>query len=86
MVKVVINKCYGGFRLSQEANDLYESRAGKALCLWTTDRHDPILVGVVEELGRQANACHSDLRIVEVVSADKYHIDECDGWEDVVEF
>mgnify|MGYP005746838027 CR=1 FL=1 len=86
MVKVVINKCYGGFGFSQEANDLYESRAGKALCLWMTARHDPTLVKVVEELGERANGCHSDLRIVEVVSADRYHIEEYDGWEDVFEF
>ena len=45
------------------------------------DRHDPILVQVVEELGERANGPHADLRITEVDGP--YRIDEYDGAESV---
>ena len=45
------------------------------------DRHDPILVQVVEELGDKANGNYSDLAIAEVNGP--YRIDEYDGKETV---
>ena len=45
------------------------------------DRHDPVLVQVVEELGKEANGPHADLRIEEVDGP--YRIDEYDGMESV---
>lgn len=46
------------------------------------DRHDPILVQVVEELGKKANGAHANLQIEEVDGA--YRIDEYDGNESVM--
>jgi hypothetical protein len=45
-------------------------------------RHDPVLVQVVEELGKKANGDHANLQI-EIVEG-LYHIDEYDGNETVV--
>ena len=47
------------------------------------DRHDPILVQVVEELGAKANGSCAKLSIAEV--SGPYRIDEYDGNETVVE-
>lgn len=46
------------------------------------DRHDPVLVQVVEELGDKANGEYAKLRIAEVSGA--YRIDEYDGNESVM--
>ena len=47
------------------------------------DRHDPILVQVVEELGDKANGSYAKLAIGEV--SGPYGIDEYDGFESVIE-
>lgn len=84
MIKVVINTCYGGFGLSKEAEELYESRTGEFFSDYDTPRHDPTLVKLVEELGPSAaGASFSDLTIVEV-EGDRYYIKEYDGYESVV--
>lgn len=83
MIKVVINTCYGGFGLSKEAEELYESRTGEFFCNYDTPRHDPTLVKVVEELGDAANGRYSDLTVVRV-EGDRYYIEEYDGYETVV--
>ena len=46
------------------------------------DRHDPVLVQVVEELGDKANGKHAKLAIEEVYGS--YRIDEYDGSERVM--
>ena len=46
-------------------------------------RHDPILVQVVEELGKKANGDYGNLAIAEVSGS--YRIDEYDGYETVKE-
>jgi hypothetical protein len=46
-------------------------------------RHDPILVSVVETLGKDANGMCADLRIYETES-NQYQIEEYDGNETVV--
>jgi len=45
------------------------------------DRHDPVLVQVVEELGKKANGECAELAIAEVYGS--YRIDEYDGFESV---
>ena len=46
------------------------------------DRHDPVLVQVVEELGDKSNGEYAKLRIEEVYGS--YRIDEYDGNESVM--
>ena len=46
------------------------------------ERHDPILVSIVEELGKEANSMSADLQI-EDITGNKYRINEYDGNESV---
>jgi hypothetical protein len=49
------------------------------------ERDDPILVSVVESLGKEANGACAELSIVEVPDDIKWFIDEYDGQEHVAE-
>lgn len=48
------------------------------------ERHDAVLVAVVEELGDEANGEYAKLRIEELPPKTAYRIDEYDGRESVV--
>jgi hypothetical protein len=82
MTKIVVNKCFGGFGLSDEAAE----RIGlDHVDTWELDRSDGRLVAVVEELGDRANGAHAELGIVEVPDGVEWAIEECDGKEWVAE-
>lgn len=89
MQRIVINKCYGGFGLSDEAMDLYKAKSGVTkgfrIYDWHIKRDDPNLVEVIEELGEKANGVCADLKIVEIPDDVKWVIDEYDGLEQVAE-
>ena len=72
MTKVVFNDSHGGFGLSPQARELYKVRAGHEF-EDSCDRHDPILVSIVEELGEDANNWLSRLRI-RTVDGNRYRI------------
>ena len=98
-MKVVINRCYGGFDLSREAIDMICERKGVDPGVWDecfefyhnfdmfndTDRADKDLVEVVEQLGPRASGKCADLRIVEIPDGVAYSIEEYDGNEWVAE-
>ena len=96
-MKVVLNKCFGGFDLSDEAKQLYADLSGKSMQfiddLWklqgsrelTVFRSDPNLVKVVETLGERADTKFSSLKIVEIPDGIEWHIQEYDGNEWVAE-
>ena len=48
-------------------------------------RDDPILIKVIEKLGKKANSKYSELKIVEIPDDVKWEIDEYDGLETVEE-
>lgn len=48
-------------------------------------RDDPLLVQIVEELGKSANSRFASLKIVEIPSDVNWKIDEYDGWETIHE-
>ena len=88
-MKVVINKCYGGFSLSEAAyKELglkwdgfghgYEFNEDK-------ERSNPKLVEVVEKLGAEANGRWANLRVVNIPDGAEYEIDEYDGIETIHE-
>ena len=89
--KVVYNASYGGFTISIEALTKMKELGYKGEAsvyndyayLYDCARHNPILVQVVEELGRKANGLGSDLLIAKV--SGPYRIQEYDGLETVYE-
>jgi hypothetical protein len=125
-MRVVINRCYGGFGLSDAAYkklnewgipivDYIEEERDSATGLfkpfayegqevilrgkgrspvfgselwdcWTRDnRAHPLVVRVVEELGKEASDSCADLGVVEIPDGVDYEIDEYDGLESVHE-
>ena len=101
MKKIVINNCYGGFGLSQEALielqksdsrfvNKFESSIGilEEGDLYPSDelkRDNLKLVEIVEQLGSRANDEHAELKIVEIPDNVEYIIEEYDGSEWVAE-
>jgi hypothetical protein len=86
--RIVINNCYGGFGLSDEACRRYKELAGITDPDWSyydVARDDPYLVQVVREMGHRANGEHSSLKIVEVPADVEWHVTEYDGNEWVAE-
>lgn len=87
-MKVVINKCFGGFSLSHSAMArLRDGGGSQDNWYWSSDvaRRDPLLVAVVEDLGDAANGTYAKLRVVEIPDGVDYEIDEYDGMEKVNE-
>lgn len=83
-MKIVINDCYGGFSLSEEA---YEELGveGDSYALRCTGRNDADLVRVVEKLGEAANGACANLKVIEIPDDVEWHIEEYDGIEWVAE-
>lgn len=93
--EIVINRCYGGFSLSDQAKTMYEDatkdvpRSKYWYIDQDIDRDDPILIRIVRELGdKQAGGARTKLKIIEIpddVPADGWIIQEYDGMEWVAE-
>ena len=64
MRKIVINKCYGGFDLSSEAERLLAKKANpldkRLHFLYDIPRDHPLFVEVVEELGSKSWGDHPE--------------------------
>lgn len=85
---IVINCCHGGFGLSEAAEARYKELAGITDPHWhyyQIDRDDPILVRVVNELGRDADGHSAELKVVEIPAEVNWTIEEYDGSEWVAE-
>ncbi len=88
-MKIVLNKCYGGFSLSEEQalaygfteEELYHGGNGNVY-YGEMDRTDPQLVKVVEQ--GLPNAWASELVVVEIPDEAYYNIEEYDGNEYIV--
>lgn len=86
-MKVVINKCFGGFCLSKEAYEMLGlkwDKYGFEFCE-REKRADPKLVEVVEKLGDKANGDGAKLRVVEIPDDVEWTIEKDDGNEWVSE-
>ena len=121
-MKVIINKCHGGYGLSEAACDRYHELAGlklyktpskwggRAMPHYTTvpwdeyelvkgfdeknnlywsyydvERNDPLLIQVVEELGKDADGNLAELKVVDIPDGVEYTIEEYDGIEHIAE-
>lgn len=82
MKKIVINNCYGGFSLSDEAcAELDQKFGGRDI-----ERDDPRLISLLEEKGSDyVSGCYASLKIVEIPDDVEWEIDEYDGLENVYE-
>ena len=86
--KVVINTCFGGFSLSEQATAMFaelKNVSPTQLYLFEVDRSDADLVRVVEQLGKKANGDHAQLKVVEIPSDVQWDIAEYDGVEHIAE-
>ena len=88
-MKVVINRCYGGFGLSSKALTRYCELSNivnpEDFYVWDIERTDPILIQIVEEMGEDADDAYSKLKIIEIADDVKWHIEEYDGIEHIAE-
>jgi len=85
-MKVVINRKYGGFGLSQRALDRYNELTDRNVKYhWDIPRNDPMLVQMVEELGEEANNRYSDLKVVNIDDDIAWYIHDYDGMEEIHE-
>jgi hypothetical protein len=89
MKKIVINKCHGGFGLTDAAMFRYAEIKKiedlTTLHIYDLCRDDPVLVQVVEELGEESFDRYADLKIVEIPEDVDWYIHEYDGIEHVAE-
>jgi hypothetical protein len=88
--RIVINRCYGGFGLSNLAAKRYRELAWipEEELFWTYDipRDSPILLQVIDELGlEKASGPHANLKVIEVPEGVKWHIADYDGMEHIAE-
>jgi hypothetical protein len=88
--RIVINRCYGGFGLSDLATQRYRELAWipEEELFWTYDipRDGAILLQVIDELGAQeSSGPHAELKVIEVPEGVKWHIGEYDGMEWIAE-
>jgi hypothetical protein len=84
-MKIVINRCYGGFGLSDVALTRYKNESGNDVSYWNIPRNDAILVNIVEELGEDSWGGCAELKVVEIPDGIEWEIDEYDGIEWVAE-
>ena len=84
-MKVVINKCFGGFGLSKEAYKFLNIPWDGYGFEFMEDRSNPALVGCVEALGDKASGSFAELKVVEIPDGVAWEIGEYDGLESVVE-
>ena len=84
-MKVVINRCYGGFGLSEKAYEYLDIPWDGYGYICNEDRTNPKLVECVEKLGEDANGTFAELKVVEIPDDVEWTIEEHDGLEWVSE-
>ena len=87
MRTIVINRCHGGFGLTDEALDYYNSLTGlSAQEYWGIQRDDPFLIQTINHLGAEAaGGKYSQLVLVDIPEDVRWEIGEYDGMEWVAE-
>jgi hypothetical protein len=87
-VEIMFNASYGGFSFSKAAMEEYQKRCPEKDWIedWKMDRHDPVMVRIVKEMGNRANGSFSNIQLQKIQSDFLHHykISEYDGLENVV--
>lgn len=85
-MKIVVNRCFGGFGLSEAAYKELGLKWDGYGCAFEKTRTNPRLIAVVEKLGEEASSgAYAKLRVVEIPDDVKWKIEAFDGWETVEE-
>jgi hypothetical protein len=84
-MKIVINDCFGGYGLSEEAYNFMGYEWDGHGYDYSDDRSNPKLVKCIETLGKDANGSCAELRIVDVPDNIDWYIEEYDGVEHIAE-
>ena len=84
-MKVVINKCYGGYGLSKKAYEFLGIEWDGYGYEYKEDRSNPDLVMCVETLKEESFGVYARLKVIEIPDDVKWHIEEYDGVEWVAE-
>ena len=84
-MKVVINKCYGGFSLSEQAYEYLGIPWDGHGYKFRDDRENLKLIECVEKLGEEADGIFAELKVVDIPDDVEYTIEEYDGMEWVAE-
>jgi hypothetical protein len=84
-MKIVINKCFGGYGLSKEAYKKLGIKWDGFGYKFIDDRSNPRLVKVVEQLGNKASGALAELKVVEIPDDISWEIDDYDGIESIDE-
>lgn len=86
-MKVVVNKCYGGFSLSEKAYEFLGLEwDGYGYAYNDYDlRTDEKLIKCVETLGNKASGRFANLKVVEIPDDVEWEIDYYDGIEKIEE-
>lgn len=86
-IPIAINRCYGGFSLSDAAVRRWSELWGgqTETHFYDERRANPALIQTIRELGDAANGPYAKLRIVEIPDDVLWEIEEYDGMECIVE-
>jgi len=85
-MKIVINKCWGGYGLSRAAYDFMGLEWDGYCYAFSTDRSNPQLINCIETIGAEiSSGSMSKLKIVEIPDEVEYCIHDCDGMEQIHE-
>lgn len=87
-MKILINGCYGGFGISDEAKAEYERRTGEKISYDcdNDNRYNPILIQIREEFGRDrfsGDYASIHIKTIDEIYKDYYTINEYDGIESI---
>lgn len=92
-MKIVINKCFGGFSISEKAVEMLSKLKGKKVHEYlyeseeyaTVERNDADLIKIVEELKGESYGDYAELSVVEIPDDVEWEIEEYDGKEWIAE-
>ena len=85
-IEVLYNDCYGGWRISNKAKELYTLRKMKNSNNYLSRRSDPILIKIYNELGNEFDGGKYSKTGIEKIPKkyeNHYYISEYDGLEKV---
>ena len=84
-MKIAINTCWGGFRLSKEAYEYLGYEWDGYGYKHSEVRNDEKLIECIETLGKKANGSGAEIKIVEIPDDVEWEIHDYDGKETIHE-